>query len=371
MPSALRLIRRCALCLGLFAALPAYASKFGDVARYLFVTHPASSRITVIDTRDDRVAGTLDAGVAPLQLEGSGDLAKLVAIDGQTPRVQLIELTSGRLQIIALDFVPQRIVLSSNGLRVAAFAPERGLFVVVDLLFAASIGPTRQHAGLHDLLFDRRGEILHIADDKGIERFDVRAGRPLGRIDASGAVTRLTPSATGRHLFADSADGSIGVVELEPSADGGGRIGFPAGSGVTRAYTNATGTRLFLPDSRQRKMSFVSPRTLQTQATLPAASGLGHVYSAWFDTITFVPSTEGPAVLVYDQERVVRGADIALPGTVGRGTVTPDGAKLYLPIADDRSLAVIDAKVRRLTKRIRLEAPPRAALMAVTFGICH
>ncbi|THF60470.1 YncE family protein [Pseudothauera rhizosphaerae] len=371
MSSVFRLIRRCAFGLALFAALPAHAGNFGDVLRYLFVSHPAGSLVTVIDTRDDRIAGTLDVGLVPLQLEGSGDLAKLVAIDGRSPRVNLVELTGGRLASVALDFVPQRIVVSPNGLKAVAIAPEEGVFALVDLLFAVPLGPTRHHPQLHDLLFDRSGQVLHIADAEGIERFDTGTGRALGRIGPAGAVLRLDSSASGRHLYARTADGTIHSVALDPSAGTAGPGALAAGEGVARAYTNATGTRLFLPDSARRRISIVSPLTLRTEAVLPAAAGLGHVYSAWFDTVAFVASAEGPAVLVFDQEHAVRGADIPLSGVGGRGTVTPDGRKFYLPVADGHSLAVIDAEGRRLAKYIVLDAPPRAALMAVTFGICH
>ncbi|THF65472.1 hypothetical protein E6C76_07735 [Pseudothauera nasutitermitis] len=371
MPSAfLSLIRRCALGLAALTALPAHAASFGD-AFYLFVSHPASSLITVIDTREDRIAGTLDAGLAPVQLEGSGDLAKLIAIDGRTPRIHLVELTTGRVVSVALDFVPRRVVLSPDRLKAAVFSPEEERFALVDLLFAVPLGPARRHPQLHDLLFDRWGRTLYVADAGGIERFDLDAGRPLGRIGPAGAVLGLYPSVSSRHLYARSADGAIHAVELEASATAAGPGSFAAGEGVARAYTNATGTRLFLPDSAQRRMSIVSPLTLETQATLPAAAGLGHVYSAWFDTVAFVPSAEGPAVLVYDQERAARDADIPLSGPGGRGTVTPDGRKFYLPIAGEPRLAVIDAEGRRLAKYLPLDAPPLAALMAVTFGICH
>ena len=53
------------------------------------------------------------------------------------------------------------------------------------------------------------------------------------------------------------------------------------------------------------------------------------------------------------------------------GAVTPDGKKLFLPLADDHSLAVIDAERRRLAGTIPLPGVPSFALMARTFGICH
>jgi len=144
-----------------------------------------------------------------------------------------------------------------------------------------------------------------------------------------------------------------------------------AGAGVARAYTNATGITLVLPDSRSRSVDFLAASTYKRKATLKGAAGMVAVYSGWFDTVTFIPSTAEKAVLVFDQPGLFRGDDIPLGGVPGRGTVTPDGRKLYLPLMESDTLVVVDAENRRLGGTIALPGRPAFAVMGRTFGICH
>jgi DNA-binding beta-propeller fold protein YncE len=94
-------------------------------------------------------------------------------------------------------------------------------------------------------------------------------------------------------------------------------------------------------------------------------------YSAWFDTVAFVTSTTQRELLVYDLDHAQQRGSIALGAVPGPGAVTPDGSKLFLPVADRHAVFVIDAASARLIHRIPLPGAPILAVLAGSYGLCH
>lgn len=348
----------------------AAADGFADMLRYLFIPTENSSALTVLDTQDDELAGELEAGLVPLQLEGSGEPARLVAIDGRTPRLSVIDPASRQITPVPLPFTPRRILVSGKGGKAAVADPASGQVAIIDLARGAVLGRIDGSAPLQDMLFSGDGERLYIAaqGSDGIGIFEAAGARRLGKIELAG-VTALTHAPSGRTAFVKTTDkAAIGLLDLREARQTGV---IEASDGVDRAYPSATGINLILPDSRNHTVAFASGSSLKTKAVLKAAAGLGPVYSGWFDSVAFIPSAAEQAVLTYDQDRLTRESDIPLPGLPGRGVVTPDGRKLYLPIAEGRRLAVIDAEHRRLAGLVKLKAAPTAAVMVRGFGICN
>lgn len=368
-------------CLLILAAIvltanPARAGQeFADVMRYVYVPLRDSTTIAVIDSRDDTVAGSLDAGLVVRQLDASGDLTKLVAIDGRTKRVSVIELASGGHTLMDLDFVPARLLVSGDGMTAAAWEAS-GTVMFIDLRGARTLRRAQDLPPLRDLLFSADGTVLYVAAEgrEALGIVDVASGRLIGEIAAAhpglGGIANLTRAPSGRVAFAKAA-GMSAITAVNLSAGGAGTV-LRTSSGVTKAYTSATGITVILPDSAERTVSFLSASALgKTKAVLKGAAGMTYVYSGWFDTVAFIPSTAERSVLVYDQQALERGDDIVLEGVPGRGTVTPDGRKLYLPLENSDRMAVIDAEYRRQSGIIRLPGTAHTALMARTFGICH
>lgn len=347
------------------------AGNFTDGLRYVFVSGQDSTRVAVIDSRDDTLAGSLDLGLVPSQLEIVGEPALLVAVDGTSARLAVAPVDGGTAGILALDFVPTRL-LAAGG-RIVAAAPSAGWLAVVDVA-AGSVAAQGRVAPFRDLqpagdgsrllLAPEAGEALVLVDTMTLAvAGDLAPPRP-----GLGGFSSLSRSPSGRVVYARAAGAPL-VLAVDVA---GGKMGgeVAAGGGMVRAYTNATGITLVLPDSAARSVTLV-PASLKGGVSLPGEAGVTGVYSGWFDTVAFLPSSDTRAVMVVDQPGAYRGEDIVLGARPGRGTVTPDGRKFYLPLMDANRVAVISAETRRLTGYVALPFQPQLALMARTFGICH
>lgn len=350
-----------------FCPAAAAGGGFADGLRYVFVTHQDSAVITVIDSRDDSIAGSVDAGLVPSQLESAGELGRLVAIDGVNARVAVLSLVSGAATLVALDFVPTRLQISADGARAVAAAPADGRIAVLDVAAARVVGQGNV-APFRDLLLIGDGPKLMLGGEV-LTLLEVPTLRVVAELGAGlGGFTTLSRSPNGRLVYARAAAAPVVVAVDVRAAQVVGEVA--AGQGIGKAYTNATGITLILPDSTQRSVALL-PSSLKGGGKVTGEAGMTAVYSGWFDTVAFIPSTKTKALVVIDQQGQERGDDIALGGVAGRGTVTPDGRKLYLPLTDGKSVAIIDAEHRRLKGKVAMPARPAMALMARTFGICH
>lgn len=353
-----------ALLLLAVTGMPSVAGGFADGVRYVFVATGDGATVSVIDSRDDRVAGSLDLGLVPLQMEATGDGGRLVAVDGASARVAVVSADSGAVVMVPLGFVPTRLALTADGGRAVAAAPEAGRLAVVDLAVGrvaaeAAPGPFRDVAVA--------GERAAVATAEGVTLFDLGTLAPLARLgDVAGGFATLARAPNGRILYARAAEAAV-VAAVDVAA---GRITGTVASNAPRAYTNATGITLILPEAGEGGLALV-PASLGGATHLKGEAGVTGVYSGWFDTVAFLPSAASRSVVVVDQPGRARDDDIILGAVPGRGTVTPDGRKLYLPLTDTHRVAVIDAERRMLAGYVALPHKPRMAVMARTFGLCH
>lgn len=351
-----------AMAWAMMAAGLAWGAGFSDGTRYVFVAVAGQGRVTVLDSRDDSVAGAIDIGLEAAQLETTGESGRLLAVDGRTPRLALVSLADGRRHLLDLDFVPTRLAVAGDGRHVVAASPEEGRLAVVDVLDATVAG-RMQAAPFRDLA--AVGERLVLAPVRGLKILDLSSLRVLAEVAGADSFSALARSPNSRLVYA-RAVGRPAVVAVDV------RDAMPVGevaSAASRAYTNAVGITLVLPEPDD-KVQLVSS-TLKGGVRLRGERGISGVYSGWFDTVAFLPSAVRNSVVVVDQQGRFRGDDIVLSAVPGRGTVTPDGRKLYLPLPDGNKVAVIDAERRELQGYVPVAGRPTIALMARTFGICH
>lgn len=347
------------------------AGGFADGVRYVFVTGQDTSRVAVIDSRDDRLAGSFDLGLMPSQVEMAGDPARLVAVDGNSARLALVSVDSGTLTMVPLDFVPSRLVV--GGERAVVADPAAGVVAVVEVLSGRVVrqGRTLPFRDLQPvgngsrlLLAPEVGENLLVLDLATLTvAAEVAPPRP-----GLGGFSSLARSPGDRMIYARAAAAPV-VLAVDAIA---GKVAgeTPASAGIARAYTNAMGIVVLLPDSAARSVTLM-PSSLKGGVSLAGEAGMAGVYSGWFDTVAFIPSTATGSVVVVDQQGRFRGDDIILGARPGRGTVTADGRKLYLPLLDANRVAVISAETRRLAGYVQLPFQPAVAVMARTFGLCH
>ncbi|MFT3937721.1 YncE family protein [Rhodopseudomonas sp.] len=135
-------------------------------------------------------------------------------------------------------------------------------------------------------------------------------------------------------------------------------------------FATGTGIQLLAIDQHAGTLSILPSEPLQPGGVvLPAAASTA--YAAWFDTVAFVPAPATRKLLIFDLERRKAAGSIALDGVPGTGVVTPDGDKLYLPIEDHGTVAVIDTHLRQRTASISIGAAPVQAIIAGGYGLCH
>ncbi len=356
------------------AALPAKAAWF-DIRRYVFVPGADAPIASVIDTESNSIFGTLQIGIVARQVEVSRELAKLVATDGKSASLTIMDVTDGIARRIALPAPAQKLVLGSGGRLLAAFDPAGGTITLVDLVderVAASIVGLPK---LRDVMFGDKDILLYIAAEGlgGVGVIDVAGAKLTGEIaplhPALTGIAELARTPNGRQVLAlPQGGGPISVVDAEQGAPVSQIESGPEPAGI---FPSGTGIYLFVPDNAQATVAVFRSDNLLDPVALKGAAGITRVYSAWLDSVAFVPSAARRSVLVYDLDKMRLVDEIALPGTPTRAAVTADSRTLYLPVLDPPQVEVLDGETRHIIATIDLPGTPLAAIVAGGWGICH
>jgi DNA-binding beta-propeller fold protein YncE len=195
--------------------------RFDDVSRYVFVPGRNDRAVAVIEQDTDHVAGTLDLGFIPEQVVVSESTAKLVAIDGTTPRVTIVELASGGRTGIDLAFTPHRLIASTDGYMLAAADLSVGTVAFIELVRGREVSRITGLSSIRDLMFGADAAFLYVAaeDLTGIGVIDVARGKLVEEISVanlrSGDVTGLTRSPSGRTGYVKTrGDAAVSLIDL-------------------------------------------------------------------------------------------------------------------------------------------------------------
>jgi DNA-binding beta-propeller fold protein YncE len=340
--------------------------RLGDVSHDLFVIDRDSSSVAVIDTATDRLVGRLELGLTARQIQLSKALAKLVAIDGLSGRLIVRDLASGRVDMIPLDFVPNRVLVAPDGTSVAVAGDDGGRIVAYDLPSLRQIGRIDGPPRVRDLIWGEDSRTLFVVSEgfSGVAVVDVAGGRVKAVVATPPGVV-LARSPNGREAFVLGPGGVLTRFRLE-------RLTvvdqMPVGD-ATLLAVSGTGQYAMLADAGGRTFLAASTDPLQPGVRSSPGRPVAALYSGWFDVFAFVAGRD--RVSAYDLETGRAAGVIALDGRPGPGTVTPEGGKLYLPIEDEKQIAVIDTRYRRLVATVPLGFHPKAAVMAGGYGICH
>jgi DNA-binding beta-propeller fold protein YncE len=362
-----------ALLTGLFAASAHADEESVDMNRAIFVSLADQHVVAYIDPDADKLAGSLDVGLVPTQIEIASSIGKLLAIDGKSPQVNIVDLQFRAIRTVALDLVPSRMTVSSDGLTVALADTEGGHVVLLDLLRRQIVGTAGNLPRLRDMVFSTDSKKLYLAgaEPGAIDVMDASKGQ-LDPAIATGlphGSLAFGRAPNGQRLFVQSdSGGGVGVLDLQRS---GPLAPIPAGPDATVAFPSATGAYLLVVDNQRGTLAIIRDGDAQSPAVLRAATGVSIVYTAWFDTLALVPSVTTKTVLLYDLGAMRSVGQIALAGSPARGGVTPDGQKLYLPLTDADQVVVINAQRRQLADTIAMPGHPTAIVLAGSYGVCH
>jgi DNA-binding beta-propeller fold protein YncE len=343
-----------------------------DMSRAVYIAMIGSQHVPFIDPDTDRIAGTIDAGLVPDQLELCSSISKLLVTDGKLARLNIVDVVTGEIATAPLDFVPRRITVDPDGLTAALADPRTGRLTLFDLLRRRTLGAVTGPAPLQDMLFSADGHTLYLSGGSNgeIAVIDVKAVRVAQPIDTGlpSVSLALTRSPDGRRLFVQSSGGEIGVVDLDHHQ---ALRPIPADADSTVAFPSATGTFLFIANNRRGTVTVLRDTSRPVTTVMKAATGVSIVYTAWFESLALVPSETTRTLLLYDLDSLQPAGAVHLAAAPARGAVTPDGQKLYLPLPDAGQIAVFDARQRQLVASVPVPGTPSKAFLAGSYGICH
>jgi DNA-binding beta-propeller fold protein YncE len=341
-----------------------------DSRRTLIVTARDSTSVALVAFDENRLLGHLDLGIVPLELRVSDGGVLVAAADRHSCRLALAEVAARTVRHVELPCRAARLLVSPDGATLAAIDEDSGQIAIIDFRSARITlsfqGPTHIRAAI----FSTDAALLFVGADtfQGVATFDLASGRLAATIGGP-PVTDLVRSPNGREGFAIAADREHSVLHLDLKSRG--VLGRLTGRPAAGVFTTGFGSYLLLPDPDAGTMTIASVQPLKPGPLLPAAAGVSAAYSAWFDTVAFVPSGPAHQVFVYDLEAGRNDGAIALAGRPGFGTVSPEGDKFYLPVEDSAEVVVIDTRDRRQVGSISPGLAPVRAVIAGGYGICH
>jgi DNA-binding beta-propeller fold protein YncE len=341
-----------------------------DARRTLVVTGRNSTSVALIAFDEDRLLGHLDLGIVPRELQVSDGAVFIAAADGRSRQLAFAEVAARTVRRVALPCRPTRLVVSPNGATLAAIDEGSGEIALLEFSSGLITLYFQGPAHIRAAIFSADNASLFAAADtfQGVAAFEVASGRLAAAIDGP-PLLDLTRSPNGREGFALAADPEHSILHLNLNSPGIlGRLTGRAAAGV---FPTGTGRYLVLPDPDARTVTIASVHPLEPGPLLAAVAGVSTAYSAWFDTVAFVPSAPARKVLIYDLDDGRNDGAIALNGRPGFGTVTPAGEKFYLPVEDSGEVVVIDARFRRRIGAISVGLAPVRAVIADGYGICH
>ena len=348
-----------------------------DIRRYVYVPSATTPDVTVIDTETNRIAGTLRTGIVAGQAAVSREAATLIATDARSASVSLVNVVTGAARAVILPNPAERLTIGTTGWLAGASYPAGGTIAVIDLGEERpdKVSTIRGLPPLRDAMFGDLDTTIYIAAESlhGIGVVDV------GKARLTREIVPVQPNPNGFAAMARSLNGRQ-ILAMPP---GGGPIGVfdpdrgqPVGrveatAGATGMFPSGTGRYLLVPNSVEATLAVFRSETIGDPVSLPGAAGVTSVYTAWLDSIAFMPSPAGHSVLVYDLDTMRRVDGIALRGRPGQGAVTPDSRTLFLPVSDPPQVVAIDAATRKIAAVFDLPEPPLAALVAGAWGVCH
>jgi YVTN family beta-propeller protein len=353
----------------LLAVAPARTEAYRDYRRTIFVARRGVAALDAIDVDSDAVTGTLELGLEPRELQISQRGGRLAAIDLRSPRLVSVDLATQSRRDVPLPFIPSRLRISPDGQRLAAFDDVRGTIVLLDSTDDRERSRIDGPREIREAIFsgDSSSLLVAAASVGGLSTYDIATAQPVPPVEGP-SLQALLRAPNGREGFALTAETPRRVLHLDlrsrqvlasvPTSD------HPV------LFATGTGIQLLAIDQHAGTLSILPSEPLQPGGVvLPAAASTA--YAAWFDTVAFVPAPATRKLLIFDLERRKAAGSIALDGVPGTGVVTPDGDKLYLPIEDQGTVAVIDTHVRQRTASISIGAAPVQAIIAGGYGLCH
>jgi DNA-binding beta-propeller fold protein YncE len=285
---------------------PAHA--LADVDRSVFAASRQVPQVAVIDTESDAVVARIALPGVPRHLLVSPGLHKLIASDGTTDRVDIVDLVTLTVErTVDPGFPPLLIQLDRGGnlLAIGGSAADH-----IELLMLSD-GETRTVRGPPDLsaiVFDRSGRRLFATSRTSNSLFvldldaaAIREISPDASNSAAPGIAFLATDPGSEYGFAAHGDsGLLSVFDLKKQQQVTS-IALPGPTG--RVFPKADSQSVFVANDRDRSVSRISTWTLRESARLPVGSDIVGINFGFFQTVAFALSRGESKVVAYDLDR--------------------------------------------------------------------
>lgn len=357
---------------------------YGALSRYVFVQSLAAPEITVVDTSNDTVAGTITLPVHPDQVVVAKDIDRIIYSNREAHTLSVYDLATQTIEAtITLPFMPENIVLSPDGQLIAATNREAGKVAIVRLtdntLRAVVEG------------FDRPGNVAFANDSGGVFVSESATGQ-IGVIDAlsgfkldpiktsQGTAAEIDPQGTALSAVTRTPNGLYGLVGDRIS----GKLSvinfnnwleintLAVGAGASRPYGTADGRFMMIASNADRTVTILSTENFEVEATLAGLSDVTSIATGYFETLAYVVGSADKKAVIIDLEKMITVGEINFGGTPGPAIVDAEGKRMYVALTDTNELLVIDVFAKAIIKRIsNVGNQPMGINLAATNNYCH
>lgn len=340
---------------------------------YVFVANRTSAEITVIDSRDDRIAWHLALPAIPDAFVLSATTAQLISAHLEDHTLAIHDLGADRAdRIVELPFPPHELAVDPEGDFLIVASPNAAALALVSLTSADLVIHSLDGFRPGDIVFDRKGETVLVASAEAdrVLRVDVASGETIDAIDLEEPVVDLIRTPGGQVGFAlHGESGRVSVLDLKAyehaatvTLPGPARRGFPTGNSL----------HALIPNARDESVSMISSWTRTEVDRLRAGAEISGINAGMFDSVAFALDRGKKEAIILDLDRREQTGAIPLPGTPETAVTAQAGTKLYVALSDSRQLAVIDMRTRELIALIdNVGTDPWAVNRAGGLSYCH
>ena len=357
----------------------------GDIEEYVFVQSTTTPELAVIDVANEVLVTKLRLAAVPDVLVVAKEPKRVIYSNRASKTIHIYDIaTQADDAVITLPFAPDNMVMSPDTFMLAVTNTETGQFAAIDI-------EARALKFVLEETFYKPSKVVFSSDSVFVFVSDALQGKVVTIDTGSGAV--LDPIQTSLHvnvvddpdgnelsaltrtpsglfgLVTQNTDGFVSVINMRSWAE---NMVLRVGAGASRAYGTADGIYMMVGNDLDKTVTVLNTEPWEVAATLPGVSGVTSISTGFFEKLAYVVSNPENRVAIINLETLANDGYIDLPGGPGVGIADADGKKLYVPLHDSNSLAVIDIYNKRVHKIIKnVTEAPWGVAMAQTNNYCH
>lgn len=357
----------------------------GDIEEYVFVQSTTTPEIAVIDVANEVLVTKLQLAAVPDELVVAKEPKRVIYSNRASKTVHIYDIaTQADDAVITLPFSPDNMVMSPDTFMLAVTNTETGQFAAIDI-------EERVLKFVLEETFYKPSKVVFSSDSVFVFISDALSGKVMTIDTGSGSVldpiqlslhvnvvddpegdelSALTRTPSGLYgLVTQNTDGFVSVINMRSWAE---NMVLRVGKGASRAYGTADGIYMMVGNDIDKTVTVLNTEPWEVSATLPGVSGVTSISTGFFEKLAYVVSNPENRVAIINLETLASDGYIDLPGGPGVGIADADGKKLYVPLHDSNSLAVIDIYNKRVHKIIKnVTEAPWGVAMAQTNNYCH